>query len=152
MTSILEPSKSVSYLFLLLSLCVFSVVVLISLARCWLSITFGSVAIFHPFWSSERFVSFVVVFDPLDVISQSFFPALTKIVGTLGPKSRSVEVIAGCLKAGMSGNCDYFTIWYVIRLGFSLLVTDVSFFLQWLDSISLGAMLIITRRRWRIWR
>ncbi|XP_022745006.1 pyruvate kinase 1, cytosolic-like isoform X3 [Durio zibethinus] len=32
----------------------------------------------------------------------SFFPAMTKIVGTLGPKSRSVEVISGCLKAGMS--------------------------------------------------
>lgn len=29
---------------------------------------------------------------------------MTKIVGTLGPKSRSVEVISGCLKAGMSGN------------------------------------------------
>ncbi|KAF3795377.1 Pyruvate kinase 1 [Nymphaea thermarum] len=33
---------------------------------------------------------------------QSFFPAMTKIVGTLGPRSRSVEVISGCLKAGMS--------------------------------------------------
>ncbi|CAL5378205.1 unnamed protein product [Camellia sinensis] len=31
----------------------------------------------------------------------NFFPATTKIVGTLGPKSRSVEVISGCLKAGM---------------------------------------------------
>ncbi|KAI3851852.1 hypothetical protein MKW98_019851 [Papaver atlanticum] len=28
--------------------------------------------------------------------------AMTKIVGTLGPKSRSVDVISGCLKAGMS--------------------------------------------------
>lgn len=28
---------------------------------------------------------------------------MTKIVGTLGPKSRSLEVISGCLKAGMSG-------------------------------------------------
>ncbi|RRT64794.1 hypothetical protein B296_00033035 [Ensete ventricosum] len=28
---------------------------------------------------------------------------MTKIVGTLGPKSRSVEVITACLKAGMSG-------------------------------------------------
>ncbi|CAI9097851.1 OLC1v1034364C1 [Oldenlandia corymbosa var. corymbosa] len=27
---------------------------------------------------------------------------MTKIVGTLGPRSRSVEVISGCLKAGMS--------------------------------------------------
>ncbi|KAL0338557.1 UNVERIFIED_CONTAM: Pyruvate kinase, cytosolic [Sesamum angustifolium] len=32
----------------------------------------------------------------------SFFPAMTKIVGTLGPRSRSVEVISACLKAGMS--------------------------------------------------
>ncbi|KAE8661567.1 Detected protein of unknown function [Hibiscus syriacus] len=31
-----------------------------------------------------------------------FFPALTKIVGTLGPRSQSVDVISGCLKAGMS--------------------------------------------------
>jgi pyruvate kinase len=38
----------------------------------------------------------------LEPSKSSFFPALTKIVGTLGPKSRSVEVIAGCLKAGMS--------------------------------------------------
>eukprot|EP00249_Psilotum_nudum_P008328 c21197_g1_i1 orf=253-1836(+) len=32
----------------------------------------------------------------------SFFPAMTKIIGTLGPRSRSVEVIETCLKAGMS--------------------------------------------------
>ncbi|KAL6988321.1 pyruvate kinase, partial [Sarracenia purpurea var. burkii] len=32
----------------------------------------------------------------------SFFPAMTKIVGTLGPRSRSVDVISRCLKAGMS--------------------------------------------------
>ncbi|KAL5648364.1 hypothetical protein ACJX0J_039173, partial [Zea mays] len=32
----------------------------------------------------------------------SFFPAMTKIVGTLGPKSRSVDTISSCLKAGMS--------------------------------------------------
>ncbi|KAL1330429.1 hypothetical protein HN51_047655 [Arachis hypogaea] len=31
-----------------------------------------------------------------------FFPAMTKIVGTLGPKSRSVDVISQCLEAGMS--------------------------------------------------
>jgi hypothetical protein len=29
---------------------------------------------------------------------------MTKIVGTLGPKSRSVEAISACLKAGMSGS------------------------------------------------
>lgn len=34
---------------------------------------------------------------------QNFFPAMTKIVGTLGANSRSVEVISGCLEAGMSG-------------------------------------------------
>ncbi|XP_051142353.1 pyruvate kinase 1, cytosolic-like [Andrographis paniculata] len=31
-----------------------------------------------------------------------FFPAMTKIMGTLGLNSRSVEVISGCLNAGMS--------------------------------------------------
>ncbi|XP_028789947.1 pyruvate kinase 1, cytosolic isoform X1 [Neltuma alba] len=46
--------------------------------------------------------------EPIRMISiiepskPSFFPAMTKIVGTLGPKSRSVEVISSCLKAGMS--------------------------------------------------
>ncbi|XVE61566.1 hypothetical protein DITRI_Ditri06bG0050800 [Diplodiscus trichospermus] len=38
----------------------------------------------------------------LEPSKASFFPAMTKIVGTLGPKSRSVEVISGCLRAGMS--------------------------------------------------
>ncbi|KAJ4776214.1 Pyruvate kinase [Rhynchospora pubera] len=33
---------------------------------------------------------------------QSFFPALTKIIATLGEKSRSVEVLAASLRAGMS--------------------------------------------------
>ncbi|KAI7752223.1 hypothetical protein M8C21_023144, partial [Ambrosia artemisiifolia] len=39
----------------------------------------------------------------LEPSKSSFFPAMTKIVGTLGPRSRSVEVISGCLTAGMSG-------------------------------------------------
>lgn len=39
-------------------------------------------------------------------LDQSYFPAMTKIVGTLGPKSRSVDTISACLKAGMSGNCS----------------------------------------------
>ncbi|KAI3746301.1 hypothetical protein L6452_08728 [Arctium lappa] len=51
----------------------------------------------------------------LEPSKASFFPAMTKIVGTLGPRSRSVDVISGCLKAGMSvarfdfswGNCEY---------------------------------------------
>ncbi|TYJ18893.1 hypothetical protein E1A91_A09G153500v1 [Gossypium mustelinum] len=38
----------------------------------------------------------------LEPSKASFFPAMTKIVGTLGPRSRSVEVLSGCLKAGMS--------------------------------------------------
>ncbi|KAE8717925.1 Detected protein of confused Function [Hibiscus syriacus] len=38
----------------------------------------------------------------LEPSKPSFFPAMIKIVGTLGPKSRTDEVISGCLKAGMS--------------------------------------------------
>ncbi|KAK6136036.1 hypothetical protein DH2020_030246 [Rehmannia glutinosa] len=38
----------------------------------------------------------------LEPSKPNFFPAMTKIVGTLGPKSRSVEAISGCLQAGMS--------------------------------------------------
>ncbi|KAK6933489.1 Pyruvate kinase, C-terminal [Dillenia turbinata] len=38
----------------------------------------------------------------LEPSKPTVFPAMTKIVGTLGPKSRSVEIISGCLKAGMS--------------------------------------------------
>ncbi|XP_021669968.2 pyruvate kinase 1, cytosolic isoform X3 [Hevea brasiliensis] len=34
--------------------------------------------------------------------SSTFFPAMTKIVGTLGPKSRTVEIISSCLSSGMS--------------------------------------------------
>ncbi|KMZ68720.1 Pyruvate kinase [Zostera marina] len=51
----------------------------------------------------------------LEPSKPSFFPAMTKIIGTLGPKSRSVEVISSCLEAGMSaarfdfswGDVDY---------------------------------------------
>ncbi|KAL1541349.1 pyruvate kinase [Salvia divinorum] len=38
----------------------------------------------------------------LEPSKASFFPAMTKIVGTLGPRSRSVQVISSCLKTGMS--------------------------------------------------
>ncbi|THU49857.1 hypothetical protein C4D60_Mb06t13980 [Musa balbisiana] len=48
----------------------------------------------------EEPIRMVSVLEPS---KPSFFPAMTKIVGTLGPKSRSVEVISACLKAGMSG-------------------------------------------------
>ncbi|KAI3725299.1 hypothetical protein L1987_65083 [Smallanthus sonchifolius] len=38
----------------------------------------------------------------LEPSKAGFFPAMTKIVGTLGPRSRSIDVISGCLNAGMS--------------------------------------------------
>lgn len=38
----------------------------------------------------------------LEPSKPTFFPAMTKIVGTLGPKSRSADIISSCLKAGMS--------------------------------------------------
>ncbi|KAJ8432658.1 hypothetical protein Cgig2_002045 [Carnegiea gigantea] len=38
----------------------------------------------------------------LEPSKPSFFPAMTKIVGTLGPRSQSVEIISGLLNAGMS--------------------------------------------------
>ncbi|KAG4395261.1 hypothetical protein GLYMA_20G189300v4 [Glycine max] len=38
----------------------------------------------------------------LEPSKPTFFPAMTKIVGTLGPKSRSVDIISHCLDAGMS--------------------------------------------------
>ncbi|KAI4349043.1 hypothetical protein L6164_009691 [Bauhinia variegata] len=52
--------------------------------------------------------SHLLLEEPIRMVSilepskASFFPAMTKIVGTLGPKSRTVEIISGCLKAGMS--------------------------------------------------
>ncbi|KAH0714307.1 hypothetical protein KY284_007212 [Solanum tuberosum] len=39
----------------------------------------------------------------LDPSKPTFFPAMMKIVGTLGPKSRSVEIISSCLELGMPG-------------------------------------------------
>uniref|UniRef100_A0A7C9E214 Pyruvate kinase n=1 Tax=Opuntia streptacantha TaxID=393608 RepID=A0A7C9E214_OPUST len=38
----------------------------------------------------------------LEPSKPSFFPAMTKIVGTLGPRSQSVEIISGLLNTGMS--------------------------------------------------
>ncbi|ESW15834.1 hypothetical protein PHAVU_007G106100 [Phaseolus vulgaris] len=38
----------------------------------------------------------------LEPSKPTFFPAMTKIVGTLGPKSRSVDIISRCLDSGMS--------------------------------------------------
>ncbi|XP_050282056.1 pyruvate kinase 1, cytosolic-like [Quercus robur] len=59
----------------------------------------------------------------LEPSKPSFFPAMTKIVGTLGPKSRSVEIISGCLKAGMS----------VARFDFSL--GDTQFHQETLENL-----------------
>ncbi|VFQ80269.1 unnamed protein product [Cuscuta campestris] len=38
----------------------------------------------------------------LEPSKSSFYPAMTKIIGTLGTKSRSVDTISECLKSGMS--------------------------------------------------
>ncbi|KAF8021847.1 hypothetical protein BT93_G2097 [Corymbia citriodora subsp. variegata] len=38
----------------------------------------------------------------LEPSKPTFFPAMTKIVGTLGARSRSADIISSCLKAGMS--------------------------------------------------
>ncbi|KAI4346427.1 hypothetical protein L6164_007323 [Bauhinia variegata] len=38
----------------------------------------------------------------LEPSKPSYFPAMTKIIGTLGPKSRSADTISRCLNAGMS--------------------------------------------------
>ncbi|KZV33828.1 pyruvate kinase, cytosolic isozyme-like [Dorcoceras hygrometricum] len=52
--------------------------------------------------------NFLLLEEPIRMASvlepskPNFFPAMTKIVGTLGPNSRSVEVISDSLKAGMS--------------------------------------------------
>ncbi|KAK4431083.1 Pyruvate kinase, cytosolic [Sesamum alatum] len=52
--------------------------------------------------------NYLLVEEPIRMASilepskPNFFRAMTKIIGTLGPNSRSIEVISGCLKAGMS--------------------------------------------------
>lgn len=111
---------------------------------------------------------------------QSFFPAMTKIVGTLGPKSRSVETISGCLKAGMSGMFLFpfsnFTklcsvlrqtrfskavefllknwwkgyVWWMVM--YFGFSDDVFCCMQWLVLTFPGITPSITRKLWRIWR
>lgn len=91
---------------------------------------------------------------------QSFFPAMTKIVGTLGPKSRSVNIISGCLKAGMSGIRllllrAYCSAVYIHCLFFEKLYSDglgvgLCFVWQWPDSTSRWVTRNITRKHWRI--
>ncbi|KAL4018606.1 hypothetical protein IC575_022206 [Cucumis melo] len=51
------------------------------------------------------------------ILFSSFFPTRTKIVGTLGPNSRSVQVISACLTAGMSGMGTFvflFFLWWLL--------------------------------------
>ncbi|KAB1225310.1 Pyruvate kinase, cytosolic isozyme [Morella rubra] len=59
----------------------------------------------------------------LESSKPTVFSAMTKIVGTLGLKSRSVEIISGCLKAGMS----------VARFDFSW--GDMEFHLETLENL-----------------
>ncbi|XP_028062782.1 pyruvate kinase 2, cytosolic-like [Camellia sinensis] len=60
------------------------------------------------FQSANMHANHLLLEEPIRMASilepsrANFFPAMTKIVGTLGSRSRSVEVISGCLKAGMS--------------------------------------------------
>ncbi|XP_062174833.1 pyruvate kinase 1, cytosolic-like [Alnus glutinosa] len=62
----------------------------------------------------------------LEPSKPTFFPAMTRIVGTLGPKSRSVEIISDCLKAGMS----------VARFDFSL--GDAEFHQETLENLKIA--------------
>lgn len=59
---------------------------------------------------------------------QSFFPAMTKIVGTLGPRSESVEVISSLLNAGMSGNFSAFFFFFEFML--LILIISVEFWIS----------------------
>ncbi|CAK7325332.1 unnamed protein product [Dovyalis caffra] len=53
----------------------------------------------NPHLNLEESMRLASVLEPS---KPSFFPARTKIVGTLGSQSRTVEIISDCLKAGMS--------------------------------------------------
>ncbi|KAL5973580.1 hypothetical protein ACLOJK_030231 [Asimina triloba] len=86
MASILEPSKAVC----------------ISPSRSRLLFAFGYQNLIFSSLHTHSSLFSVIVVLPVCTNQSSFFPAMTKIVGTLGPKSRSVEMISSCLKAGMS--------------------------------------------------
>ncbi|KAK2634169.1 hypothetical protein Ddye_028961 [Dipteronia dyeriana] len=62
----------------------------------------------------------------LEPSKPSFFPAMTKIVGTLGPTSSSVETISACLNAGMS----------VARFDFSL--GDAAYHQETLENLKMA--------------
>ncbi|XP_008776916.3 pyruvate kinase 1, cytosolic-like isoform X2 [Phoenix dactylifera] len=82
---------------------------------------FSCFCLLHPAGEKKMHSGRLLLEEPIRMASilepskPSFFPAMTKIVGTLGPKSRSVEVISACLMAGMSvarfdfswGDIDY---------------------------------------------
>ncbi|KAL0662624.1 hypothetical protein Bca4012_099461 [Brassica carinata] len=74
----------------------------------------------------------------LEPSKSSFFPALTKIVGTLGPKSRSVETLSGCLKSGMSGTLlTYFSpVCLLARFDFSW--GDAEYHQETLDNLKIA--------------
>ncbi|KAL0724965.1 hypothetical protein Bca4012_039564 [Brassica carinata] len=74
----------------------------------------------------------------LEPSKSSFFPALTKIVGTLGPKSRSVETLSGCLKSGMSGTLPTysFPVCYLARFDFSW--GDADYHQETLDNLKIA--------------
>ncbi|KAJ8433313.1 hypothetical protein Cgig2_012881 [Carnegiea gigantea] len=88
MVSILEPSKPVS-----LSL---PVSYLLNLDLEWVVKWVSGFFFFPPSFPVKFWLNLIE-------IVQTYFPAMTKIVGTLGPKSRSPEIISACLNAGMSG-------------------------------------------------
>lgn len=66
---------------------------------------------------------------------QNFFPAMAKIVGTLGPRSRSVDVISACLQAGMSGNRIIFL--FFLFLNFFFMFWDYCSDFYGVDTLSL---------------
>ena len=148
MASILEPSKAVSVpLIHLRSMKLFYSIMnmscdllLIVLFIFWcinVLCTSGTIVLVLCILFGWRFVCLLII------VVQSFFPAMTKIVGTLGPRSRSVELISGCLKAGMSGIliivifsfpfCIIF--WYFLFLrAFGFFVIVARFDFSWGDS------------------
>nr|KAJ0210593.1 hypothetical protein LSAT_V11C400174350 [Lactuca sativa] len=59
---------------------------------------------------------------------------MTKIVGTLGPKSRAVEIISSCLQVGMS--CDLHFL--LFNLGFRTTSGDIEFHQETLENLKMA--------------
>lgn len=92
----------------------------------------------------------------LSCVLQKVFPSLTKIVGTLGPNSHSVEVIQECLTAGMAGWTRFsagglLLICFPLLLLRKMMMLSLCFVLQSHGLISHGWMLHIIRRPLTIW-